>query len=252
MSIYQSANTKVDPVKLLFLGDSGGGKTYKVAQLGSPGSKVAILNFDQNTSGLRRLPKEVLDNVLLVNPYLNKAGKEYNIKDTFKNAMELVELVLDDPQVGVLAIDTLTTMADALHWQLLGKKDPMAKPNGYDHWSYFQSHWKWFADQVLHSTELDKHIVVIAHDKVTRNAITSEVSREVLLDGGMKDTLALHFSDVWRAFPKVPTAGPIEYRVRTVPGQGFTCKCTLPIPEEFVWDKEVTNVRKFFINPTVK
>lgn len=249
-SFYQTIDNKVDPIKLLLLGDSGSGKTYKIAQVASPESKLALINFDQNTAGLRRLSPEIQKNVILINPYLNKEGKEVQVRDTFKNFMELMAIVLDDKSIGTIAVDTLTTMAEAIHWQLLGRKDPMAKPNGYDHWSYFQNHWRFFADSVLHDPTLDKHIVIIAHDKVDKNPLTGEISREILLDGGMKDKFALHFSDVWRCYTKIPTSGPVEYRVRTVPGQGFSCKCTLPIPDDFIWDKEVANVRKYFTNPS--
>jgi hypothetical protein len=201
--------------------------------------KVAIINFDQNTVCLRRLPKEVQDKIVLINPYLDKNGKEVAVTKMFSNFMDLVGLVVDNPEITTLVIDSLTTMAEAVHWQLLGRKDPMAKPNGYDHWSYFQNHWRYFASEVLHNEKLDKHIIVIAHDAVEKNSITGEVRREILLDGGMKDKFGLHFSDVWRCYPKVPTAGSVDYRIRTVPGPGYVCKCSIDLPEDFSFDDKV-------------
>lgn len=238
-------------IKLLLLGDSGGGKTFKAAQFAAEG-KVAIINFDQNTVGLKRLEKNQQDRIVLVNPYMDKNGKEVDVKQVWKNFCEIFGLLAEMDEITTIVIDSLSTLADALNWQTLGRKDPNAKPDGFEHWRVFGNHLKLFCDVVLHDPALDKHIILIAHDKVDKNPVTGEISREILLDGGMKDKFALHFSDIWRAYPKVPTSGKVEYRIRTVPGAGFTCKCSLPIPEDFIFDTEKQNIIPHFKNLSKK
>lgn len=250
-TFMQPLGTATQIIKLLLVGDSGGGKTYKAAQFCASG-KVVIFNFDQNTVGLARLPKEMQDKIILINPYLDKNGKEYDVKKTWSNFLELLALVVDMPDVTTIIIDSLSTFAAALNWQILGKKDPNAKPAGFDHWAYFMNHLQLFCDKVLHDPNLDKHIILIAHDEVEKNPLTQEVFRSLSLNGQMKNSFPLHFTDVWRVYPKVPTAGPIEYRIRTVPATGYICKCSLDIPDDFVFDKEKDKIISAFKNLSKK
>jgi len=234
MSLYETLSNTRSPVTLLLKGDSGAGKTYKAAHFPKP----CFINFDGNLVGIKQLPQAMQDHIVVVNPHTDMNGKQVPITMFWKNFLHKLQLVLLDPKIDTVVLDSLSTMADALQWQLLGARDPMLKPKGYDFWAFFKNHLLAFCDEVIHNPKLDKHIIVIAHDKVEKDEATGNISRELSLDGGMKDRLSLHFSDVWECYSKKLLNGDVEYWIRTVPGSNFTAKCSLPIPKDFVFDKE--------------
>lgn len=237
---YTSLDDSRSPVTLLLKGDSGAGKTWKAAHFPRP----CFFNFDGNLVGLKQLPEAMRKDIKVVNPMLDANNNPIAVTKFWSNFLGKLKVTLNDPEVSTVVLDSLSTMADALQWQLLGARDPMQKPKGYDFWAYFKNHILALCDEVIHHPQLDKHIVVIAHDKVEKDELTGTVSRELSLDGSMKDRLSLHFSDVWEVFTKKLLNGDVEYMIRTVPGSNFTAKCSLPIPKEFVFDKEKDNLVK--------
>jgi DNA-binding ferritin-like protein (Dps family) len=241
--MYQNLSETIQPVTLLLKGDSGSGKTFKAGFLPNP----VFINFDQNLVGLKKLPQEQYEKVKVVNPYV-KVGtqEEINHRQFWANFLDILEKVLADESIKTVVLDSLSTMSDGLSWQLLGTKSATAKPDGFNFWYYFRQHILLFCDEVLHASDLDKNIVLIAHDKVEKNELDGSVSRELSLDGSMKDRLSLHFSDVWECYTRVPMSGPVEYRVRTVPGKNFAAKCSLDLPEDFIFDKEREKLVKQF------
>jgi hypothetical protein len=232
--LYETLDDSRSPITLLLKGDSGAGKTWKAAHFPKP----CFINFDGNLVGLKQLPPEMRADIKVVNPMVDANGKLIPVTMFWKNFLTKLQLVLADPSIQTVVLDSLSTMADALQWQLLGSRDPMQKPKGYDFWAFFKNHILAFCDEVIHHPKLDKHIIVIAHDKVDKDELTGTVSRELSLDGSMKDRLSLHFSDVWECYSKKLLNGDVEYCVRTVPGANFTAKCSLPIGKDFVFDKE--------------
>lgn len=225
-NLYSSLDTSFSPIKVLLSGEPGTSKTVTSSQLAAKG-KIAIINFDRNTSSLKQLPKEARDNILLVDPYTDLNGKEYDCKLFWNNFIKKLEKVLGDPEVTTIVFDSLTSWAHALHWQLLGRVDPLAKPAGFDHWSYFANHWKIFAREVLMAPDLDKHIIVIAHDEIIKDQNNGEVIRKVKLDGSMQSEFGAFFTDIWRAIPKAPVSGKPTYHYITGPGTGFAGKNSL-------------------------
>lgn len=229
-NIYSSIDDSFSAIKVLLLGEPGTSKTVTGSQLAASG-KVAIINYDRNTSSLKQLPKEVRENILLIDPYTDLSGKEFDVKQSWNIFIKKLELVLDDPKVTTIVIDSLTSWAQALHWQLLGRIDPMAKPNGFDHWAFFANHWKQFEREVLMSPALDKHIIVIAHDEIIKDANTGETLRKVCIDGSTQKDFGAFFTDIWRAIPKVPTQGKVQYHFITGPGAGFAGKNSLGLEQ---------------------
>lgn len=254
--MFQSLETSVAPVKLLLIGEPGVGKTRLASQLASEG-KVAIINFDKNLTSLRQLPQEVQKNIVAVNPYLSPAdGKEVPVTKTFTNFMQQMGILLEEPDICTIVIDSLTSWAMSLHWQLLGRIDPMAKPAGFDHWQYFGSHWKYFATEILQAGDLDKNIVLIAHDEIVKDINSGETTRRVKMDGSMRDDMGSFFTDMWRGVPTIPTSGPIKYTFVTGPGKGFAGKSTLPEKFKVSFDatSDLTEIKKHFplCNSSVK
>lgn len=229
-NVYASLDSSFSPIKVLLVGEPGTSKTVTGSQLAASG-KVAIFNFDRNTSSLKQLPKEARDNILLVDPYTDLAGKEYDVKQTWNIFIKKLGAVLEDPQVTTIVFDSLTSWSQALHWQLLGRIDPMARPNGFDHWAFFANHWKMFEREVLMAPDLDKHIIVIAHDEIVKDANNGEVLRKVCIDGSTQKDFGAFFTDIWRAIPKIPTSGKPQYHFITGPGVGFAGKNSLGLDQ---------------------
>lgn len=251
--IFSPVDESEHPIKLLFPGQSGTGKTRKACQLTDGSGRVALFNFDGNTSGLLQLDKKDRELIDVINPRLFK-GKEYDVKDFWKVFTEQLILVAGSSKHSTIVLDSTTTFVDELYWMLIGKRDPKLKPAGADgkqgfaFWGEIKSHLNHFAQLLLHAPDLDKHIIVIAHDAKTVDETTKSVSTQIIIPGSTQETFPIHFTDVWRTYVKVISGGPVEYRVRTVPDAGVMNRKSLPIPDDFVWDKESANVKKFFKN----
>lgn len=252
-SIFQPISTKESPVKLLLPGDSGTGKTRKACQLTDGSGRVAMFNFDNNTSSLSLLPQEDKDLIDIIDPRLYK-GKPYPVKDFWKVFMETLSIVAASKAHSTIVLDSTTTMVDELYWMLIGDRNPKLKPQGTDgkqgfaFWGDVKSHLNIFAQHFLHAPDLDKHIIVIAHDAKEKSELTGEVTTQIILPGSTQATFPVHFTDIWRTYAKIPVSGPVEYRVRTIPQIGAVNKKSISVPDDFIWDKEVQNVKKLFKN----
>ena len=240
MSLYETWSDTIQPVTLLLKGDSGTGKTWKASHFPKP----VFFNFDGNMVGVNKLPDAVKQDIKVVNPAVDMDNKPIAVTKFWDNFMQKLGLVAEDPDTKTIVIDSLSTMADRLHWQLICVQDPKQKPKGYDFWAYYKNHIQFFIDKVIHNPELDKHVVVIAHTRLEKDELSGNISRELALDGSMKDRMALHFSDVWECFARAPVGQSLAYKVRTVPGPNFTAKCSLDLPEEFEFDAQKDNMVK--------
>lgn len=252
-NIFQPVSTVESPVKLLLPGKSGTGKTVKACQLTDGSGRVALINFDNNTSSLALLDKSDRDLIDIIDPRLYK-GKPYPVKDFWKVFIETMSIVMASKAHSTVVLDSTTTFVDELYWSILGERNASKKPAGADgkqgfaFWGEIASHLNIFAQHILHAPDLDKHIVIIAHDAEDKNDLTGEVTTQIIMPGKTQATFPLHFTDIWRTYAKIPVSGPVEYRVRTIPQTGILNKRSLPIPDDFIWDKEKSSVKKYFKN----
>lgn len=234
VSIYKKFDEKKTPITLLLKGPSGARKTTKAVQFPRP----VLFNFDNNISGLRNLPPELVAKLRIVNPQDGLKGDIQPIQ-IWDNFVKQLELVSDDPSVGTIIIDSLTTLAERLLDKIVGSDSPSASVQ-IQHWGDFTKYLKWLGDELLCNPSLDKNVIVIAHEQLTMlNNYTLAIGSR------LKDSFGLYFTDVWRCYAQKPVSGPVKYMVRVSPTQQFDAKCSLRgLPDEFEWDVEKDKVLK--------
>lgn len=239
---YSSLDDSETPIKLLLIGPNGGGKTFKAAQLPRP----VILNFDNNLSGLRKLPEAVRRGLKIVNPRMTESGKEINDpKQLWQNLVKILEAVTEDTTIDNIVIDSLTTFSELIFDKIVGATGLEAKVE-IQHYYEFGRHLKWLGDEYLNSPMLKQNVIFLAHEEVREHKATKEWQGTLYLPSKQRDMFGLYFTDCWRVFAK-PGADKPKYMVRTLPSGSYPAlKCSLPLPTEFEWDTQMTEVQKFF------
>lgn len=237
---YEKVTDAAAPVTLLLKGASGTGKTTKAAHFPKP----AFFNFDNNLSGLRKLPAAVRDNIKIVNPLKDKSGKDVEPVKAWDNFVNQLEVVVEDKDVRTLIIDSGTTLAERLLDKVVGSADPAAKVQ-IQHWGDFQKYFKWLGDELLCNPSLDKNIIFIFHEQLKQDALTQNISYVLSISTKLQSSFELYFSDSWRTFVKTPLGKPTEYWVRCAPAPQFSAKNSLrDLPEEFQWESQAANILK--------
>jgi len=238
MSTYQTLDQTSKPVTLLLKGDSGTGKTYKAALFPRP----VFFNFDNNLSGLRKLPEDVRKGVRIVNPRANDKGT-VKPDDVWGNFVKQLEAVGQDASVGTIVIDSLTTMAESLMDKVLKTGDP-SKAVEIQNWGEFARYLKWLGETLLCATDLDKHVVILAHEQVFTEKLTGKVKYFLSIGGQTKSNFDLYFTDCWRAYTKPAKDGGLEYWIRSLATEYHTAKTSLVLPPDFKWDEQKDSILK--------
>lgn len=239
---YETIDSVAKPVTLLLKGDSGAGKTYKAAQFPRP----VIWNFDNNLSGLRKLPQEIRSGVRIKDPRKNKEGKQVSDIEVWKNFTDQLEEVSADSSVGTIVIDSLTTMAEVLMDKILKNADPGTRVE-IQHWGDFSRYMKWLGEHLLCANDLDKHVVFLAHEQIVQEKIGNvlgSVKYLLSVGGQSKTNFGLYFTDEWRAYTKPRADGDVDYMIRTLPTPYHTAKKSLDLKPDFKWDDEKNNIMK--------
>jgi hypothetical protein len=236
---YATIDETPKPVTLLLKGDSGTGKTFKAAQFPRP----VIWNFDNNLSGLRKLPEEVRKGVRVLDPRRNAKGEQVKDIEVWKNFTEQLEEVGQDPSVGTMVIDSLTTMAEILMDKILKTDDP-GKAVEIQNWGEFARYMKWLGEHLLCANDLDKHVVFLAHESILQEKLTGKIKYQLAVGGQSKSNFDLYFTDVWRSYTKPAKDGGVEYWIRTLPTDYHTAKSSLALPPDFKWDEQKDSIMK--------
>lgn len=232
--MLQKLSDKPTPMTLLLKGAPGSGKTTKAAHFPNP----VFFNFDNNLSGLKKLPKEIRDNVMVMDPSTDKDGKTIVGHLIWKNFVTQLTEIADSPIKYTIVIDSLTTLASKLIDFILGSSEPSAKMQ-IQHWGDFSRYLKWLGEKFLCANDLDKHVIIIAHEQIEKDELTQSIIYTLNIGGSLRSSFDLYFTDCWRCFVKSPTGGAVEYMVRVVPTSQSNAKCSLVgIPNEFNWDKD--------------
>lgn len=237
--MYETINEIKKPVTLLLKGDSGTGKTYKAAQFPRP----VFFNFDNNLSGLRKLPEEVRRAVRVIDPRRDAKGSVEGV-EVWGNFVKQLEQVGTDDSVGTIVIDSLSTLAESLMDKVLKTDDP-SKSVEIQQWGEFGRYLKWLGETLLCATDLDKHVVILAHEQVMVEKITGRVRYLLSIGGQTKSNFDLYFTDCWRSYTKpAKSGGGVEYWIRTLATDYHTAKVSLTLPPDFQWDTEKVNILK--------
>lgn len=239
--MYTSIDDVLKPLTLLLKGDSGTGKTTKAAKFPRP----AFFNWDNNLSGLRKLPPEIRKNIKIIDPKVDKNGKEVEAIKVFDNFVDQLGTVADDPQIGTIVFDSLTTMSEKLMDKILKSDSPAARIE-IQHWGEIWRYFKWLGEEVLCNQKLDKHVIWIAHEQLKEDKATGNTKYLLSLGGQAKSNLDLFFTDVWRLYNKQGPSPNYEtqYWCRVMPTDRHTAKTSLVIPQEFEWDKQEASILK--------
>lgn len=243
MSIYETFDPKKAPISLLLKGPSGSRKTTKAVQFPRP----ALVNWDNNLSGLRNLDPALVANLKIVNPH-KKDGKQVSGPAIWPNFVSQLEVLCEDSSVGTIIIDSLTTMSEKLLDMIVKSDDPTVKVE-IQHWGEFTKYLKWLGDELLCNPNLDKNIIIIAHEdliKITKGVganATETTFFQLNVGTRLKNSFGLFFTDVWRCYADAKTVGGTDYRVRVQPAKDCDCKCSLKgLPDDFSWETEKTKV----------
>lgn len=244
--MYDTLDDTKEAKTILLKGAPGSGKTYKAAHFPRP----VFFNFDQNLSGLKKLPKETRDGIKVVNPAIRVNPKDPSKNVTLKtpqvwdNFISLLGKVAADPDVDTIVIDSLTTLQEVLMDKVVNSDSPTVQMT-QQNWGTLGRYWKALASTLLTAPDLDKNVIFIAHEKPYEDNSTGVkmIMQGLNLGGSMKDGFDLYFSDVWRCFVK-PTNKEPEYWVASTPSRTFNAKKSLDIPASFKWDSELTNILK--------
>lgn len=237
--MYEKLDETAKPVTLLLKGDSGTGKTWKAAQFPRP----VFFNFDNNLSGLRKLPADIRGTVRVVDPRRNDQGPVKAI-DVWGNFVKQLEQVGADNTVGTVVIDSLTTMAECLMDKVIKSEDP-GKSVEIQQWGEFGRYLKWLGETLLCANDLDKHVVILAHEQVMVEKITGRVRYLLSIGGQTKSNFDLYFTDCWRSYTKpAKTGGGVEYWIRTLATDYHTAKASLTVPPDFQWDTGKDDIMK--------
>lgn len=237
--MYEKLDDIQKPVTLLLKGDSGTGKTHKAAQFPRP----VFFNWDNNLSGLRKLSSEIRGAVRIIDPRRNDEGPVKAV-DVWGNFVKQLEKVGTDDSVGTIVLDSLTTMAEALFDKILKSDDP-AKSVEIQQWGEFSRYIKWLGESLLCANDLDKHVVILAHEQVMVEKITGRVRYFLSIGGQTKSNFDLYFTDCWRSYTKPAKSGSgVEYWIRTLATDYHTAKVSLDLPPDFQWDTEKDKIMK--------
>jgi len=221
-------------------GPSGAGKTTKAAQFPRP----VFFNFDNNLAGLNKLPPDIKKGIKIVQPKMDLvSGAVLPGPKVWDNFIKQLDRVAADKGVGTIVLDSITTMVESLFDKLLGTEDP-AKRVEIQQWGDFQRYLKYLGEEVLCASDLDKHVIFIAHEQLERDEATQSFTYTLAIGGKMRTTFDLYFSDVWRCFTKLKGTD-LEYWVRTVAGNNFTAKNSFSgLPNEFKWEDKRDEILK--------
>lgn len=238
--MYNTLDSSIGPTTLLLKGEPGSGKTFKSAHWPRP----VIFSFDNNLSGLRRLSPERRAAIRVINPRLDDAGKKIDDTKIWDVFVQRLAACASDPTVGTIVIDSLTTMAEVLMDKILGTGAPSKKVE-IQHWGDFARYLKWLGENLMCANDLDKHVVLIAHEQIDKEELTGRVKYLLNIGGQMKHGFDLYFTDCWRTYTKGNSTGGVDYWVRTLPTDYHSAKTSMDVKPDFKWDTEAPAIIKY-------
>lgn len=216
--------------RILLQGPPGGGKSC----VGMQFPKVGVIDFDVNMRG----PLDWLKSKNLPLPVAfstidrDDDGKEVPFPMRYTRLDGELQKMQADPNIETIFLDSATNMIDVLVAETLRKQNKSAMSK--QEWGFFFT----YSKQLMATlTQMRKHIVISAHEKVNKKEDGSIVlPYKVAWPGQFGMIIGAFFSDVWRCeFKVIPKGMTNEYKqiIRTMPDYQYELKNSLGLPAEF-------------------
>ena len=238
---YQKFESLTLPLCVMIKGRAGTGKTSLAVKLGtmkkSDGTrrKCALINFDRNLECLSRISKECVDNVFIINPYLDKNGNQCEPRKVWDNFVDILKETFVDSEIDTIIVDSIMFLEDALKAKVLNGSD---KKLSFDEWDKVRLAWKWLGDYVIQSKNRDKSFILIAHEQDVLNDEGNLIKISLAMSGQMKDLFEAYFANVWRCTVESRMGKPTRYVVTGVPTSMCTAKISVDgLPAQWTFEE---------------
>lgn len=221
----------VDLVKVLVYGEPGGGKTVFAA--GFPG-RIIYFDFDNKVSSAARFYRgnaELLSNIDVVT--LSPTLHESPINELQKRVAELSAMQKKgEYPYKTLVIDSLTTMSSACLAHIVqtnpGIKRVLTAQGQQPGMQDFGILKREFQRLIPGLLTLDMNVIMLGHISITKDELTGELIRGVLMDGSFADQLPIYFEEVYRAYVTEVQGGKREFFAQTQSDGKFKCRSQIP------------------------
>lgn len=184
------ATAKTTSVKAIVYGDAGTGKT---TLLGTARAPILIHSFDQG--GTRVLESEIAKGRVYPDIRFeveqSKAPTAYELWEQEYNKLK-AKKVFDS--LGAYAIDSITSMSDALMNSILAKQKRAAQVPQLQDYMILGNTLK---DILKDLADLPCDVFVLGHAETERDEITGKTSTALMITGKMKVRFPLIFDELW-------------------------------------------------------
>lgn len=232
MEPISSYATKANYLRLVLQGAPGAGKTVLACQFPS----VAVIDVDVNLGGplrtLQRIGKPPPLGYIRLDRDSN--GIEIPVNLRYKRLESEIISLQENKDVKTIVIDSATKFVDVLIGEVLRQQnkekiEQFKDPRHF--WNYFGFSSRFFFDVL---TKMEKHIVLVAHEKINKDAAGNVVyPTKVNWPGQVGQIIGAFFTDVWRAEVEMVGSGMDaihKWILRTTPDMRFELKNSMGLP----------------------